>query len=177
MKLSIRLSILAAAGIGAFAACADQGITDPSPSQQKAALFGFNPGSNLVECPSNTTVSETALVTPLGGTVSVGGMSIAIPAGALLSDAVVTVTAPASRYLEVDISVSGSEHFLFELPVIVTLSYARCSRSNLGWSMLKAWYIDSETKEMLEPMPSLDNKLLRTVTFTTGHLSGYAIAN
>lgn len=130
-----------------------------------------------MECPNNGTFSQTALVTPLGGTVSVGGMSIAIPAGALLSDAEVTVTVPSSRFLEVDISVAGSEHFLFEVPVVVTLSYARCSRSNLGWTPLSAWYIDSETKEPLEAMPSVDNKLLRTVTFTTGHLSGYAIAN
>ena len=34
-----------------------------------------------------------------------------------------------------------------------------------------------DTKELLELMPSIDNKLTRTVTFTTGHLSGYALAN
>jgi hypothetical protein len=39
------------------------------------------------------------------------------------------------------------------------------------------WYIDSDTKAMLEPMGGVDNKLLKTITFTTGHLSGYAVAN
>ena len=87
------------------------------------------------------------------------------------------MTVPASRYLEVDISVAGHEHFIFELPVVVTMSYARCNRSNIDFRPLSAWYIDSATKEPLEQMPSIDNKLLKTLTFTTGHLSGYAVAN
>ena len=42
---------------------------------------------------------------------------------------------------------------------------------------LTAWHIDPVTHELLEPMVSIDNKLLHTVTFTTIHLSGYALAN
>ena len=88
-----------------------------------------------------------------------------------------TVTVPASKYMEVEISVAGSEHFTFELPVVVTLSYDRCTRSAADLLPMTAWYIDSETKDLLAPMGGMDDKVARTVTFTTGHLSGYAIAN
>ena len=42
---------------------------------------------------------------------------------------------------------------------------------------LTVWYIDSETKAPLENMGGVDEKLTRTITFVTSHLSEYAIAN
>lgn len=178
MKTRILLLTLAASA-AAVLSCASPDITAPA-DRENANLFGLPIGGGepkLIECPSSESATASGLITTLGGTVSVAGAKILIPAGALLSDANVTVTVPASKYVEVDISVEGSEHFVFELPVIVTISYARCSRNNIDLSLLSAWYIDSETKALLEKMPSIDNKLLRTVTFTTDHLSGYAVAN
>lgn len=168
------IPLLAAALAATFAACSADITGNTLSTSETSATVQL---ANLVECPTTETATASGLVTPLGGTVSVGGTSILIPAGALLSDAVVTVTVPASRYLEVDISVQSSEHFVFESPVTVTMSYARCTRANLALEPLSAWYIDSDTKAPLEKMPSVDDKLSRTVTFTTGHLSGYAIAN
>lgn len=165
----------AACAAATFAACSPD-ITGTSDLSRSVARSTAQV-ANLVECPTTESATATGLVTPLGGTVSAGGTSILIPAGALLSDAVVTVTVPASRLLEVDISVAGSEHFVFQQPVTVTMSYGRCTRANLGFTTLSAWYIDSDTKAPLEQMPSVDDKLTQTVTFTTGHLSGYAIAN
>ena len=179
MKARMFLSAISAAGAAILLACAAPDIAAPplQTSGEQQTLLGGSSSPSLLECPGGESASASALVTTLGGTVTAGGVSIAIPAGALLQDANVTVTVPASKYVEADISVEGSEHFIFELPVVVTLSYARCTRSNIDLRPLSAWYIDSETKALLEKMPSLDNKLLRTVTFTTGHLSGYAIAN
>ena len=158
----------------AVAACTAAGITGDDRAASASLLFKT---PSLVQCPVNQTSTATAVVGPLGGLVSAGGTSINIPAGALLSDQTVTVTVPQSNYMEVAISVEGAQHFVFELPVVVTLSYARCSRGDIDRSPLSVWYIDSESKELLEQMPSVDNKLTRTVTFTTGHLSGYAVAN
>ena len=174
MKQYRRLFITAAATIATAAACTAAGITGTEQNASAAAKLS---GATLVQCPSNTTTSATAVVGPLGGLVNVGSTSIQIPAGALLSPATVTVTVPASNYMEVDISVQGVEHFIFELPVVVTLDYGRCNRSNIDARPLSVWYIDSESKDLLEPMGGVDNKLLRTITFTTGHLSGYAVAN
>lgn len=144
----------------------------PKPRRGQTAM------ASLLVCPTSSTTSASALVTPLaGGVISAGGISVAVPAGAVLSATTITLTVPASQYMEIDVSAAGVDHFLFELPVTVTMSYARCSRSNIDRSALTAWYIDRDSKALLEEMPSIDDKLLRTVTFTTGHLSGYALAN
>lgn len=164
---------LAAACVGLAACAADQIVSVKGASQ--AALTLKEPA--LIQCPTNETVYSTAIVGPLGGLVDVGGTSIQIPAGALLSPATVTVTIPQSQFMEIDISVQGVEHFVFELPVTVTLSYARCARGNIDLTPLNVWYIDSDTKALLELMGGVDDKLLRAVTFTTDHLSGYAVAN
>src|SRR5688500_5276407 len=156
-----------------LAACAADAIVGQATSSASLSLGA----PKLVQCPANAATSSTAIVGPLGGIVNVGGTSIQIHAGALLSTATVTVTSPGSQYMEIDISVEGTEHFIFELPVVVTLSYARCTRSDINVSPLSVWYIDSATKDLLEPMGGVDNNLLRTITFTTGHLSGYAVAN
>ena len=176
----IRLSALGlAAALVLTGACAEPEKAT-SPQTPSAALFG-SPGATLVECPTGESQSASGLVTPLlGGTVSAGGFSIAIPAGALLDATTITVTVPASRYLEVDIRANGQEHLEFLptlTPVVVTLDYSRCGRGNLDLKPLTVWYIDAATKKPLENMGGLDNKLLRQITFTTPHLSGYALAN
>ena len=175
------LFLTVAASIAAIAGCSGTEVTAPQRASEQASLFGLpRLVPRLIECPSSETVTTSSLITTLGGLLSVGGVSISIPAGALLTDALVTVTVPASELVEVEISVAGHEHFVFELPTVVTVSYQRCGRGFL--LPLSAWHIDTETKALLERMPSIDNKLLRTVTFTTEHLSsfalsGYAVAN
>ena len=166
-------------GAGVFAACAGSEIAGVRQVASTAAgdrtLLGVLP--KLVKCPTSDAVSSTAEITPLGGIVSAGGTTISIPAGALTETATITVTVPASIYMEVDVSVAGVDHYLFEAPVTVSLNYARCDRSNILHSPNTAWYIDSDTKALLQLMPGVDDPFTRTVTFTTGHLSGYALAN
>jgi hypothetical protein len=180
---SLPRKIVLALTLGVFAACVAPGITDPTRRGDAAAranmfeqgISGF--GSKLIKCDTEESATSTALVTPLGGLVSVGGTSVLIPAGALLSDATVTISVPASKYMRVDVSVEGFDHFVFEQPVTVTVDYSRCTDPNLNLTPLTAWYVDFGTKRLLEAMPSVDNKLTKTVTFTTGHLSGYALAD
>jgi hypothetical protein len=175
---SIGRKLIFALALGAFAACMAPGITDSTPPSARSRSQGIGDfGHKLIKCSTLNSESNTAVVTPLGGLVTVGGTSISIPAGALLTDATVTVTVPASKYMEVEISVEGIDHFLFELPVTVVVDYARCSDPAINLTPLTAWYVDFEDKTMLEAMPSVDNKLTRTVTFTTPHLSGYALAD
>jgi len=158
------------AGAGCYAA-------DVAAPTQTAAQAQAVAGTNLIECPASTASQSAAVVTPLGGVVLSGGTSISIPAGAVLVPTTIIVTVPASQYMEVDISVPGIEHFLFELPVTVTVSYARCQRADINRTPLTAWHIDTSTKALLEAMGGVDDKLARSVTFTTPHLSGYALAN
>jgi len=182
MTTSSRIGkVLLAITLGVFAACAGSDVTAPrlekTPSDSASNILGLFGPPRILWCPTSETATQSAVVDALGGLVSAGGTTISIPAGALLGPTNVTVTVPASNYMEVDISVEGVDHFLFELPVAVTVSYARCARFRTFFGVVTAWHIDSETKALLEAMPSVDNKLARSVTFITGHLSGYALAN
>lgn len=173
--LKVMLAICAAASL---AACASNPTeTKPPVADSNTTLFPRAGAPQLIHCPTSQTLSTSALVTPLGAVLSVAGTSISIPAGALLSATTVTVTVPASEYMEVDVTAMGASHFIFELPAVITIDYSRCGPVNAYAPPYSAWYIDSETKALLELMVSVDNKLTRTVTLTTGHLSGYALAN
>lgn len=140
-----------------------------------APLATTSTGPALLECPVDTTASKTATIDLLGGTLELDGHKLVIPANAVLLPTEFTLTVPASKYVEVDIKAAGEEHFQFEQPVSLTLSYARCSRSNIEKENLKVFYIDSATKSILEDMGGTDDKTSRTVTTGTDHLSGYAI--
>lgn len=168
--------ILMAATIGGIAACVGPGLTEPT-TRDVRALRELSSLVNLVECPTTEFTSSTATVTPLGGVVSAGGTSVSIPPGALLLPTTITVTVPTSNYMEIDVSVEGLEHFTFQQPVTLTLSYERCNRSNIDKAPLSVWYIDSDTKAPLELMTGVDDKIARAYIFSTDHLSGYALAN
>jgi hypothetical protein len=103
---------------------------------------------------------------------------VTIPLGALLSDVTVTLTVPAGTRRAIDVSVEGSEGFIFELPITVTVSYAQCPATLRTLLIpISAWHYNPDPFQLLQLMPSIDNKVLRSVTFTTGHLSGYLLAN
>jgi hypothetical protein len=150
--------------------------TAPLSAPTAASDTHASSGPSLIQCPSNQTSSATGLVTPLGGIVSLDGHSIRIPGAGLLDPTEITITEPASQYMEIGIQAGDTEHFVFERHVLVTISYARCNRGDIDRQPLQVWYIDPVTYELLENMNGVDNKLLRTVSFWTTHLSGYAIA-
>jgi hypothetical protein len=151
--------------------------TAPRAASERSALLGLPILPHRLSCPTNDTQTTTSEIGPLGGVISVGGTNISVPAGALLETVTMTVTVPAGQYMEVDISVAGVDHFLFQSPATVTVDYSRCSNVNLWTPLFTAWWANTDTKELLEPMPSVDLRALRTVTFTTPHLSGFILAN
>jgi len=153
--------------------CGEQRATAPQSSSSRSE----NSKLSLVECPTNETLTTTALVGLLGGTVQLGATSITIPSGALTAPTLIQITIPASQYMEIDVSAVGFASFVFQQPVTITLDYSRCSRSNIDQQPLEVWHIDTTTHELLENMGGVDDKSARSITFTTGHLSGYAVAN
>lgn len=168
-------AVLVASALLVAGACAEGPTTRPQPG---TPALSSSIGATLVECPTSVSSSASALVTPLGGGVATaGGSSISVPAGAVLVPTTITITVPASNYMEVDITADGAPHYTFQKPVTVSIDYSRCSRANIEKSSLTAWYIDSATKALLERMQSSDDKLARRVSFSTGHLSGYAVAD
>ena len=125
----------------------------------------------------NETTSSSGLVGLLGGTVQLGETGISIPSGALAAPTLIQVTVPSSRYMEIDVSAVGFTSFLFQQPVTITIDYSRCNRSDIDAQALHVWHIDPVTKALLEDMGGTDDKVAHLITFTTGHLSGYAVAN
>jgi hypothetical protein len=170
---------LLVAAVTALGACGDQRPTEPVGPAAGGSVEGLlsSSGPKLVECHTDETHTESAIIDALGGLVSIGGTKVVFPAGALPGPTSVTLTIPASRYVEIAITTDGPSYFpdLLKQPV-VTIDYSRCNRSDILLKPLTAWYIDSETKDLLEEMLGTDDKLTRSVTFTTSHFSGYAIA-
>jgi hypothetical protein len=168
-------ALLAATAL-TLAACA-------SPDRAAAPAAGtalnlLSGAPSLVSCGPSEPKSASGVVTPLGGgKIAVGGFSINLPAGAVLAPTTLTVTVPASPYVEVSIRADGQEHFEFLQTALVTLSYAGCTDPALDATTLEAWYVDEGTKTPIARMISVDNKAARSVTFATNHLSGYALAN
>jgi hypothetical protein len=171
--------VLVVAALAVLGACGDQRPTEPAKPATGGSLDGLlSSGPKLVECHIDETKSTTALIDAGGGTVALDGTSVLFPLGALAGPTIVTLTIPASRYIEVAIQTDGQRYFPVDLPQpVVTIDYSRCNRSDVLVKPLMVWYIDSETKALLENMDVLfDNKLLQRITFSTGHFSGYAIA-
>jgi hypothetical protein len=170
---------LVAGGLAiALAACAGDSITAPqaAPSFNRAAAGAPAATSpSLLACPSNRSLSASAVIGRRGGTVSVGHFSMWVPPGAVRTPTRFTFEVPASQYLEVEIHAAGVAHYQFRHPVRVTLDYSRCGR-DFQASTLDAWYIDSSTKALLTPMRGAHNRGKHSLVFWTDHLSGYALA-
>jgi hypothetical protein len=153
-----------------------RGFTDPASDDPSKSPSPSSPSPALVECPTQQSQSATAIVGAVGGTVSIGATSVVFPAGALTGAATIELTVPASRFVEIELKVNGQAHAQFALPVVVTIDYSRCG-SNLSQKTLTVWNIDVATKALLENMGGLDDKLTHTISFSTNHFSGYAVAD
>jgi hypothetical protein len=149
-------------------------ITEPSalaPSRWNST------GASLLECPSNTALTATGIIGPLGGVLATGYTLVIIPPKAVLTPTSFTLTVPASKYVEIEVHAAGTDHFVFATPVTVVIAYGRCNRADIEGSRLSAWNIDPVTKALLERMLSVDDRLTQTITFSTIHFSGYAVAD
>lgn len=159
-------SFMVVALLAATATCGEHHATGVVP-----------PGTpTLLQCPSTQTSTTSGLLTTLGGTLSLGGTSIRIPAGALTTATTITLTVPASQYMEIAVTANDLTSFVFQQSVSITIDYSRCSAAEASKSPLSVWHIDPVTKQLLENMGGVDDKTTHQITFTTGHLSGYAVA-
>lgn len=151
-------------------------VVAPQGAQELIETTEETSSPKYVQCPVNVTKSVTGVIDGLGGSLSLDGTVIVIPEGAVLEPTSFRLTLPASRYMEVRITAKGHEGFDFLVPAVVAVDYSRCSRTDILHTPLTVWYVDTHTKAPLENMGGIDDKLLRTVTFTTGHLSTYVVA-
>jgi len=130
----------------------------------------------LIECPANQASASSVFIGVLGGSVAVAGTSISLPPGSLLASTLINLTVPASTYMEVDITANNLATFLFLKSVTVTIDYSRCPTSVTQGKTLTVWHINTQTKALIANMNGVNDPVQRRMTFTTDHLSGYAIA-
>ena len=167
------LRLLLLTGLVAITACdAPDGAEIVS-----SPLMSASAGVTLLECPSDERGSAEELILPLGGLVRLGGNEVVVPGGALVGATEISIESPSSPHMRVDLRANDQDHWQFLLPVTVTIDYSRCAAEALDGGPLSVWHIDTRTGELLENMGGIDDRLLRRITFTTDHFSGYAIAN
>jgi hypothetical protein len=145
----------------------------PWPARPRADLTG----ATLISCPTATAQSVTSRIGPLGGLLALGDTRVVIPLGAVLFPEDFTLTIPASQYAEIRVRAGTAEHYLFQYPVAMTIDYSRCATPKLDTHPLSVWNVDEDSRALLEQMIGVDVKLTHTITFTTIHLSGYAVAD
>ena len=154
--------------------CSDPGLLEPNPT---VAAYTTSNGQSLVRCPSSITRSVSGTFGLLGGSLELDGTRVTIPFGAVLLPTRITLTLPASSYMEVDLTANALDHFQFPVPVHVTIDYSRCPAASIDQAApLHVWYIDILTDLLLENMRGTDDRARRTITFSTIHFSGFSIA-
>jgi len=134
-------------------------------------------GTALISCPTEATQTVSSTIGPSGGVLAIGNTTVVIPLGAVLFPEDFSLTVPASQYAEIRVRAGTAEHYVFQLPVTMTIDYSRCASPALDAQALSVWNIDPDSKALLAPMASVDEKLTHVITFTTIHLSGYAVAD
>jgi hypothetical protein len=164
--------------LGAVSCMKDGATTAPSMPAPSASRHEIVQGApTLLACPSTGTQTITGVVGLLGGTLSLGPTKISIPLGAVLEPTLFQIVIPESQYMEVDVHAVGLTSFLFKRPVQVTIDYSRCADEAIpAGAQLQGVYIDGETKAVLQQMGGVDDHDSRRITFSTPHLSGYAVA-
>lgn len=173
MQSTVRRAAILLAATG-FVACAEHSPADPFGPEAVTAELAAD--ARLVSCPTSETRSITKTIGPLGGSIELDGTRVTFPVGAVLLPTTITLTLPASAWMEVDLTANALDHFRFPVAVSVSIDYGRCSADSLADRPVTAWYIDSLTKALLEHMGGADDRDARRITFTTIHFSGFSIA-
>ena len=150
--------------------------TTQRPDTATAPDTGGIAQRRLIECPTEETSTNSGLIGVLGGSIAAAGTSITLPPGAVILNTLVRVTVPASTYMEIDVTANDLLTFLFQRSVTVTIDYSRCPTSVTAGKTLTVWHINTQTKVLIENMGGVNDPMQQKISFTTDHLSGYAIA-
>lgn len=178
MRSSTAIATALCLSVVSAASCIDADSTPTTPARVSAAAhFTETPATHLLVCPASDSASTTGVIDVLGGMLSLGGDALELPPNAVLLPTAFEVVVPRSPYMEVDVHAVGLTTFLFQQPASITIDYSRCSPDAIpAGAQLHAVYIDSDTKAILQDMGGTVDSAARRITFTTGHLSGYAVA-
>jgi len=180
----MRLYLPATAAISiAVGACADLTTqTDGRVSEPASFIEGdsaqlASPEPRLLVCQTAETRAARATIGPEGGTISTRGSAITMPPGAVPTPTEFEFVVPASPYMELEIHAVGMDSYIFDKPATITINYARCPGDAVPPdAKLKGVHIDDVSKQVLEVLGGVPDRVGQKISFSTGHLSGYAVA-
>ncbi len=166
MRSIRRLTAVAVAVLAlGFVAC-DRAATPTSPSTA-APRASVNGGWTLVRSSTQSAVTVSVVLGGAGGTMSVNGHTLAVPAGALEQPTRITMSTISGSSIRVSLSAedarTGQPVMAFSTPVRLGLSYASAKVSNpaklkVGWLMdgsimaVQASTVDKSHKQVVSSL-------------------------
>ena len=172
------IRLLAAPAVLVAAACGELPV-QPSETEKRPAFTDMEElaTAQLLVCPTQEEASAQAVIGPAGGSVGARGTSLVVPAGAVAEPTLFEVVVPVSRYMRVEIHAVGQDDYVFRAPVAISINYARCPVEAVpDEAALEGVYISNLTNQVLEVLGGTVDRTGHKITFSTGHLSGYAVA-
>ena len=158
-----------------LAGCDAESLTAPlsAPTLSRSAHSVDN-APRLLLCPTTRSYVARGTIGPNGGSIRVAGHRLTIPPGVLTVPTRFTMTAPSGPEVKLELSANGAEHYRFAAPVVVTISYDRCTRQHWPPTPATAWYV--EGGRLVERMRGNDDRRRNAVSFRTNHFSTYTVA-
>lgn len=156
--------------LGAAFACAENAMpTSPGdPSAPTVSFRKARDGKTVADCPLQKEAWKTVQIGPKGGTVSVPGSTLIVPAGALPRTVAITAHALPTTSASVQFLPEGLQ---FSVPAKLTITYAKCVTPLFGVNVA---YVQADTVTEVEP--STNHPLFKYVTAEISHFSSYAVA-
>jgi hypothetical protein len=149
------------------------------PADTVTSVYPISPITQLtaLACSNSHTRAARARISPAGGTVGAGGVTVVIPAGAIPDSTVFEVIVPVSPVLRADIHALAPDgttlaSYQFQLPVKVTFNMSRCGA--LPQRSLQSGYVVEQNLRQILQVGGADRANSK-YTFSTPHLSGYVI--
>jgi hypothetical protein len=142
------------------------------------------PFTLITEEPRVGDLDLTKLITVSGGVVSVAGITVDVPAGAVTVPTLFTVVALPTAVIDADLTALVPQLFGrvlnigelgFRKPVTITMSYARATNVVDPSKLVIVYYNYEQNK--LEALPSTVDTVRKTVSAQTDHFSKYGMAS
>jgi hypothetical protein len=122
---------------------------------------------------STQTKSTSRLVgVSTGGTISVNEFKISIPAGALSSNAGISINCDDNLYLQADFGPDGTQ---FKVPATMTISYATADMTGILPAELSISWFDPSTNQWINLGGTVDTKA-KTVSVPVWHFTEYTLS-
>src|SRR5215210_6851760 len=119
-KLTLSFRLVPAAAL-LLAACSGDLPTTPAEAPSLARHQSAAPADFIAApCPTRIEYTASAVIGADGGKVEIAGHNLTIPAGAVGVPTTFTLRAPAGRYLQIELTAQGAEHYEFPAPASVT---------------------------------------------------------